>query len=144
MLLVAATVALAAVAGYQISSARSENRITQTLLACGQYDTSPVLYHCIRRIGLAEADGSLEKDPMRYRREMMTVLNFLDSIAIGIDQDLYVERVAFDHIEAIVRTHVFDLIDSGIVDRATCRRDSWHRLIDRRDKWVRAAPTFRG
>jgi hypothetical protein len=109
-----------------------------------------VIYHCVRKIGFAKADkdtdgvSTLAKNPTKYRREMMTILNFLDSIAIGIQQELYVERVAFDHIEAIVRTHVADLIDSGIIERADCKRESWHRLLDLRDKWVRDTPAFRG
>lgn len=138
-----ATFVLAGVAFVQITAARKENRKTQTLLACGQYDTSRLLYRCVKKIRAAKDDGSLRKNAANYRREIITILNFLDAIAIGIEQDLYIEGLAYDHIEGIVKTHVSDLIDSGVTDAAGCPRVQWQRLIDLRDKWVRAKPRFR-
>jgi hypothetical protein len=141
--LAAATTFLVIVAYRQITAARTENRKTQTLLACGQYDTSPLMYHCLKKIRGAKDSGSLEKDAKKYRREIITILNFLDAIAIGIQQDLYIEELAYDHLEGIIKTHVSDLIDSGITDAAGCPRVQWQRLMDLRDKWARAKPHFK-
>jgi len=47
---------------------------------------------------------------------MNVVLNFLDAIAIGIEQGLYIEGLAWDHLDTIVKRHVKRLIDSGFVE----------------------------
>jgi hypothetical protein len=143
IVLAAATIILVFVAYRQITAARTENRKTQTLLACGQYDTNPLIYHCLKRIRGAKDSGTLENDAKKYRREIITILNFLDAVAIGIQQNLYIEELAYDHLEGIIKIHVSDLIDSGITDAAGCPRVQWQRLIDLRDKWTRAKPRFK-
>ena len=137
------TALLVFVAYRQIRAARWENRKTQTLLACGQYDTNSLLYHCIKRIRAAQENNALKSEPKKYRREIITLLNFLDAIAIGIQQNLYIEGLAYDHLDGIIRTHVSELIDSGITDAAGCPRINWQRLVDLRDKWARATPHFK-
>ena len=144
ILIALATFLLAIVAYWQIAAARFENRKTQTLLACGQYDTSPLIYHCLKRVRAAKDNGSLKSEPTKLRREIITILNFLDAIAIGIEQNLYIEDLAYDHLEGIVKTHVSDLIDSGVTDAAGCPKSQWQRLIDLRDRWSRVKPHFRG
>ena len=135
MWLAAATTALAVVAYFQISAARKENRQTQTLLACGQYDTSQLIFDCVKTIRKALENKTLRRKAKAHRREIITVLNFLDAIAIGIEQKLYVESLARGHLEAIVKRHVSELIDSGITEAADCPRENWSRLIKLRDEW---------
>jgi hypothetical protein len=71
------------------------------------------------------------------------VPNFLDAIAIGIEQGLYIENLAWDHLDAIVKRHVKRFIDSGIIEKAGLEREDFLRLIDSRDRWLRARPKFR-
>ena len=71
------------------------------------------------------------------------MLNFLDAIAIGIDQGLYIENLAWDHLDAIVKRTVKRYIDSGVIEQADLRREDFLRLIDLRDRWQRARSKFR-
>ena len=45
-----ATGALAIIAWVEIRAAKDENRETQTLLACGRYDTDPTIFACHKEL----------------------------------------------------------------------------------------------
>src|SRR6266446_5991993 len=103
--LVFVTLLLVVVASRQISAGRAENRKTQTLSACSNYDLNPVMYECQRRVEAARQEKRLHADAEMLRVEILTVLNFLDAIAIGIHQGLYIETLAYDHLSGIVARH---------------------------------------
>jgi len=88
-------------------------------------------------------NGDLEREPRKFRPQINVVLNFLDAIAIGIDQGLYIENLAWDHLDAIVRRVVKRFIDSGLIEKVDLEREDFIRLIDMRDRWLRARPKFR-
>jgi len=69
--------------------------------------------------------------------EMITLLNFLDAIAIGIEQDLYIEDLARKHLKSIVQRQTEQLIDSGILEKAGIRKDAFQSLLRLRDRWLR-------
>jgi hypothetical protein len=73
---------------------------------------------------------------------MNVILNSLDAIAIGIDQGLYIENLAWDHLDAIVKRHVKSFVDSGLIEKAGMEREDYLRLLDLRDRWLRARPRF--
>jgi len=141
--LAAVTALLVGVGIYQILAIRAENKKSQTLAACGEYDLNPNVYASLQILWAALESGELDREPKKFRPQLNTVLNFLDSIAIGIEQGLYIETLAWDHLELIVRRHVKRYIDSGIVERAGLEREDYLRLIDLRDRWSRARPRFR-
>jgi hypothetical protein len=89
--LFAATAGLAAIAWFQIAAARKENRLTQTLIACGLYDTSSVIFECCRTLTAAKDNGQLHQNPSKFSLEILTVLNFLDGIAIDVSSRVPVE-----------------------------------------------------
>jgi len=130
-----ATGFLAAIALLQIQAAREENRGTQTLIACGNYDLNQVIFGSHRTLLQAKDDGRLLRDAHSLRLEITNILNFLDAIAIGIDQKLYVEDLAYNHLHAIVAKHVRELIDSGVSEKAGCRRENYATLLALNDKW---------
>lgn len=120
-MLVLATAALAGIAWQEIGSARNENRETQTLLACGRYDTDPIIFTCQERLVAVKSykkrnDAALIANADKIRQEALTVLNFLDAIAIGVSQGLYIEHLAREHLINIVRKHVAEFIDSGFLE----------------------------
>jgi hypothetical protein len=132
-----ATAFLATIALYQIRELRLENRKTQTLVACGNYDQNQVIFSCAQQIWQARDDGELQENPEKYCMEMITLLNFLDAIAIGIEQDLYIEDLARKHLKSIVQRQTEQLIDSGILEKAGIRKDAFQSLLRLRDRWLR-------
>lgn len=132
-----------AVALLQIRSVRFQFRKARTLEACGAYDLNENIYAALNVLWVAKQDGSLESDTKKYRPQVNLILNHLDSIAIGIEQDLYIESLAFDHLSGIVQRHVRTYMDSGLIEKAEIDRSSYVHLIDLRDRWQRARPRFR-
>ena len=113
------------------------------MAACGSYDQNSNIYDALQKLWAAIESGDLESEPRKFRRQMNVVLNFLDAIAIGIEQGLYIENLAWDHLDAIVKRHVKRYIDSGLIEKAGMEREDYLRLIDLRDRWQRAKPKFR-
>jgi hypothetical protein len=125
------------VAWVQLAAARRETRETQTLIACGQYDLNENVFNSHREILKAKDAGTLEQDAHRLRLEITNVLNFLDAIAIGIEQKFYDDEVAYRHLKSIVSKHVNDLIETPILAKAGCTRDHYTSLIDLNARWAR-------
>jgi hypothetical protein len=142
--LVAATILLVGVGLYQIRSIREEEKRKRTLDICAQYETNIVLHLCVTRIAMARDSGALETNPRPYRSYMVGILNYLESVQIGIDQGLYDEEIAFDQLEDVVRGHVNRYIDSGLILRAGSDPQNFRRVMMMRDRWSTARPRFRG
>lgn len=135
-----ATGALAVIAWAEIRSAKDENRETQTILACGRYDTDPVIFACHKRLVETKQyeminDSAILADAKILRLEIITILNFLDAIAIGVRQKLYIKHLVKDHLQSIIRRHVSELIDSGALEKLSCPRDNFSVLIALDNEW---------
>ncbi len=131
-----ATLLLGLIALGQISSAREENRITQTLIACGQYDTSTVIFESCKKIMAAKDAGTLVTDAYALRQEILTVLNFLDALAIGVQQGLYKKDLVKDHMQPIMARHISELIRSPVGTASTCTEEYFTRLLALHDEWA--------
>jgi hypothetical protein len=142
-LLAAFTALLVAVGIYQVLAIRAENKKTSTLNACSNYEQNPNIYDALQKLWAALENGDLEREPRKFRPQINVVLNFLDAIAIGIEQGLYLENLAWDHLDAIVKRNVKRFIDSGVIEKVGLEREDFIRLIDMRDRWMRARPRFR-
>jgi hypothetical protein len=147
--LVLATMALAGVtlglliAGLrQIRAIREENRKSATLHICTCYETNPVIARAVRVLWKARLRDDLEKNAKRYRPHFVVLLNYLDGIAIGVEQGIYIEDLAWDHMEAIVAVNVRSYIDSGIIERAGMFKENYGSLLKMRDRWAEARPRF--
>ena len=137
-----ATAFTVAVALWQVLAARFQSRKAQTLDACSAYDLSENIYDALKILWAAKEDGTLESQTSKYRPQINLLLNHLDAIAIGIAQGLYIEALAYDHLNAIVQRHVSTFIDSGLCDKTGLMRSSYVHLVDMRDRWLRAKPRF--
>lgn len=130
-----ATASLAAIAWIQIAAARRENRLTQTLIACGLYDTSSVIFECCRTLTKAKDSGELQLDPGRFKLEILTVLNFLDGIAIGVSQKMYVKDLVKDHMSAIMARQVADLLSESVGPKVDCSPEHFTNLVALNNEW---------
>jgi hypothetical protein len=113
------TAALILFAGLQIYYHRREAQITRTLAACEKYDLDPVLDAICRRLAAARDSGDLQINPRSYRVDIYSVLNYLESLEIGVERGLYCGEVVRDHMDTIFVGYVEEYIKSGLVARAT-------------------------
>jgi len=134
-----ATVVLLIVAWLQLKSIKDENKLSRTLDVCDRYDLDPILDRSLRDLRSAEDTGLLrtkEADRMHLHASVTTVLNYLDSIAVGIHQGLYIEALVKDHLKVIVIKHVNDyLTDKDVAKSVNIKVDNYRQVIDMAARW---------
>ena len=137
-----ATVLLVVVAAWQICAARRQAKGWQALAACEKYALDPILDRCCRRLEKAGAKG-VKKHPERYALEVTTVLNYLDGLAVGIEQNLYVESIVWDHLGPILTAHVRAHLTGPGSWEYKIDSSAYLRLIALSDKWTDKRTRFR-
>jgi hypothetical protein len=128
MLTAIVTLILVLVGGWQIASIKRQNRRWRTLEACNCYHLDPSLRESLRKLREARDGGTLAGNERAFRVEIVTVLNYLDSIAIGIYQGLYLEGLARDHIQPMVNAHVRQYLRDGVPDRVGISEQDYRYL----------------
>ena len=139
-----ATVAVFITGLIQIRSIRDEGRRSRTLDICDRYDFDPILDHALRELRQAKSDGSLDKDPKALRLQVSTLLNYLDGIAIGIEQGIYIEDLVRDHLEGICKKHVHEYLADDITRRMEVDRRDYSRLVSLIGSWNNRQTRFQG
>jgi hypothetical protein len=104
---------------FQVGTTKAEAKINRTLAACDRYDTDPVLDRVSNRISKGFHDEDLANNPKDYNLDMLTLFNYLESIAIGVskglyDKGLYDKKIVTDQLGPIIIGYVDDLILSGV------------------------------
>lgn len=112
------TLFLVIFAAVQITSARREARINRTLAVCDRYDLDPQLDAFCRNIAKARDSGDLQQNPRAYRLDMCSIMNYLESMAIGVERGLYDREVVRDYMEPILRGYVKEFIASGLLEKS--------------------------
>lgn len=97
LILAAVTLFLGLVGLQQIAAAREEARSNRTLTVVDRYDFDPILDGCLKRLRAAR-----EAKTPPIRGDVVTLLNYLESIAIGINKGIYDEDLAAEHMKYIV------------------------------------------
>jgi hypothetical protein len=134
--LAALTVFIAGFAFWHISTIREENKKALTLDACLRYDTNPIICAAGDNLRQGLDSGDLNANPKKYRSDLVTLFNYLDTVAIGLDQSIYIEDMARDHLESIVTGHVNQYFDSGIFKAAGLDEKEMKCLLKLRNRWA--------
>jgi hypothetical protein len=131
------TALLALVLGLtQLMSFRHNAKVRDTLSACERYDTDSVISECLRNLKRGEDSKDILTAPLSYSLDLITVLNYFEGIAIGIDQGLYDDKVAKDHLEPIVAYYVDKYIsEEGSKLFNINARSEFNRLMKLDKKW---------
>jgi hypothetical protein len=102
----------------------------ETLKACDRYDVDPILDAAMLRIYNGSQKGVNYRSPEVEKRDVICVLNYLDSLATGVHQNLYIEEIIKDHMSLVIRKHVRDLLEAGIVEK-----EGYHNLLRLYERW---------
>lgn len=145
--LAVATVTLILIGLRQISAIKKQNRRWQTLAACERYTFDPIVDGCLRTLRKAHTEGKFKNEATEaknYRLEATTVLNYLDGMAIGIYQGLYMDDLARDHLEQVVIGHVDEYLRDGMPKKMELQTQDFRYLLALADRWARISkPRFR-
>lgn len=77
-----------------------------------------------------------------YRPDEIVLLNFLDTIAIGIQQGLYDENLVYDHTNAIVQRWYDQLLDPNTAKLMRIQVRDYDRLCKLAQRWNTVEPRF--
>ncbi|MBV8848125.1 MAG: hypothetical protein JOZ16_00915 [Methylobacteriaceae bacterium] len=122
---------------------RAENRRWKTLEICSQFELNAQ----VAKANSAIYQGFRNGTPGRPECEALAsdailLLNYLDGIAIGVVQGLYIEQLAKDHLCAIVHNRVQNLLESTFRQDARLDAQTWCFLVTMTDRWRRNQPYF--
>jgi hypothetical protein len=128
------TLALVVVAYTQIRALREENRKWETVKACNLYDTDPVLHACaghIRSLSRGQ-DYSFTNMAPAYH-QVRTLLNYCDSLAVGVSQGVYIEQIIQDNLRLVIE----QLVDKFTTDDFSpeLNFEGLAHLIQMRNRW---------
>lgn len=115
----------------QIVAAKIQNRQWRTLEICNEYERNQVIEGAARNI--FEAKRSQSWNDPRLSRDATIILNYLDSVAIGVNQGLYIENLAKDHLQYIVKEHVNVFLVQG--NNLGLSRSHYEKLCEMHEKW---------
>src|SRR5271154_3111276 len=136
-----ATVGVAWVAWYQIGAAREESKKTRTLEVVSRYDNDPVMDRALRRMARGRDNGTLLTNPRDYRLDIVAVLNYLETIAIGIKQQMYIADMVRDFMEPIVASHIDEIRNSQMIQKIGLETDDFGHIFELAESWKPKAQT---
>ena len=138
------TVIVILIGVWQIQSYKTENLKSRTLDKCDRYSTDPILDASLAKLYEFKIGTVPAVDPKILKGQVASVLNYLDGLAKGVEQGLYIDSLAKDHLKAVVKEHVDDYLRS----EESARRfgidiKDYHRLIEMATRWEHEPLAFR-
>ena len=131
----------------QMKDIHLENKKWNTLNICAQYELSEIIAKAARNLYFHLDYGKqpkvAEEDIGGLSRDAIIILNYLDGIAIGVSQGLYVEELARDHLHIIVRTYVDDLFNAETQKKFGLKKSDYTFLIGMDGRWRLNKPYYR-
>ena len=137
------TLVLVLVGFFQIKAARQQNQRWRTLEVCDQYHLDLVIGISLKRLRNAHQAGRFTGNEPSYKVDVVRVLNYLDAMAIAIFQGLYIEDLARDHMQSIVKKHVNDYLRNGVPTKVGIDVDDFRALNALEARWAAASPIHR-
>jgi hypothetical protein len=127
----------------QLNTQREENRKWKTLEICAQYEFNEMVSVAAGKVQAALYGNKLTDGKCaEICRDATVVLNYLDGIAIGVSQGLYIEDLAKDHLRQIVKFHVEKLLHDNCT-RLRLDPNDYQFVIDMNKKWQQNQPYYR-
>ena len=104
-----ATLGLFGMAWYQLREMTLQQRNWATLQACDRYDTDPKLGAALIILRRLKEGERTALTNYRIVMAVTTVFNYFDSIAIGLNQGLYIEGIVREHLRTIMQRRKAEL-----------------------------------
>ena len=145
-----ATAALAITAAWQLGHLRKQlkaeserERRWRTIDACERWSMSEVLRDAKVAVFGARSSGRLAENPLAHARNIRSILNYLDAVAIGVRQDAYIKEIVIAHLATVIVDIVHNGIEGGWAD-FQIRAEDYSDLIWLRDEIRLARPELSG
>lgn len=122
------------VAFRQFRSVRDEAAKNRTLEICNRYENDPILDGVVRRLR-AHEHGVISPE-YEYRIDVIVLLNYLDSISIGINKNLYVGEIVKKRMCCALKGHVDEyLMNDELVRQLDINVSDFSNLLSVYHEW---------
>jgi hypothetical protein len=101
-----------------------------------------VVEGCLRRLRVALEDNKFAGSDRNFKQDIIVLLNYLDTIAIGVQQKLYDENLAYDHTNAIVQKWYNDFLNCGTAKAVGVDSRDYDHLYKWAARWANVEPRF--
>ena len=118
----------------QIRAQREEQKKWATVAACERYDTDPTLHAITQRIWTASSQGRDYTNLDLLRHDVISLLNYLDALAIGVEQRLYIEEIVKDSMQLVIKKAVEQFLLTDPPGKF-CETEGYENLIHLYRKW---------
>lgn len=129
------TIVAALVAWLQIGNLRKQQCGWKSLEVCERYETDAILDTALRRIRAASLLPWHRRKIWEVRTDITTVLNYLDGIAVGVQQGFYDEKIVRAHLEPVIRAHVEEYFSGGLPEKYGYEPTAWCELAWLLERW---------
>ncbi|MFC1789275.1 hypothetical protein ACFLZE_05120 [Thermodesulfobacteriota bacterium] len=150
------TLALAGIGLWKLSQLTSHLKIQgerekkwKTVAACDLYLTDPILFNNSKRIWERSNSGTDYTSCRRDDQDTIQLLNYFESLSVGIEQRIYVEEIVKDNLEHSIQkaVKVFIKGESGtihgkswIVKEKKFAKEYFPFLVKLYDRWFKEDP----
>jgi hypothetical protein len=118
-------------AAREMDAANAERtRVWNTTEACRQIDSDPIFEAASKRIWDASECGTKYEKGKVDERDLIIVLNYLETVAIGVSQGLYVESIVKDHLEPAIKKTCEKIIYPQLVSPG-----DYEKLVELHERW---------
>ncbi len=128
-------VILVATGIYQLLAIRAQTKRTATLEMCTRFATDATLRDYNNQLVAARKNGDLEKNPSKYKSDIVGILNFLDMVAIGVRRGIYDEKLTHDYMKWIIRMDVQRYLTGDFPIKANLFMPAYSDLLALDCKW---------
>jgi hypothetical protein len=138
---VVVTIVIAAIAYHQLRDFRYQNLLWKTLEAVNRYCEEVTLTAAATKIWRAKDTGELQTNPRSVRPEVIIILNYLDGLALGLKQGLYIEDMVRDHMAELLNMYVEQHLQVEAARRAEIDLNNYRMLLALHQKWSQKVDT---
>jgi hypothetical protein len=111
-------------------SARVEQKIERTVAICVRYEADIMLVESVRRLRAEPAEPIEE-----YAHDINLLLNYLDTIAIGLEEEIYEERRARKFMENILVSQCERFLNERVLSTIGLEMEHFDALQCLYEKW---------
>ena len=133
-----ATVTIAITAVWQLPAMLRAQKQRATLDVCDRYDSDLIIVKS-HRVLTSYYKNNAEVKETDLDEAYSTLMNYFDSVAIGIKQGLYLKKIADAHISRIVVKHINWSLDSkfSFHKKKDELNDSYEEIMALYEEWKR-------
>ena len=137
MITATATVLVAGVGWSQLRQLNADARVGRTLETAQRYVHDAVLGQGLRKLDEGLSSGRLADHPEEYKAEIINLLNYLDGVAIGVEEGIFDETTARRFLQTILIRHCEEFLNAALLRKINLTLADYRSLSQVYARWLK-------